>query len=225
MSGADRSKVLIAGGVALVAIVVIVFFVLRGRGGGERAAGGGAFTAETAAVEEGAAGTPAPGTVGEGEGAAEAGAEAGEEGAVGPARDVFMGRVEVATGPTEPSRPDPFQTFEPPPQPTPPELLVSMPAVGLTPGGLRPGGPSEVAAVGDRRVAGLVYNDEVYAILVDGEEEFIVKPGDVVDGIRITAIARDGLFLRDSEGQRWEVPLRGLGPGAGEARESVVAGR
>lgn len=221
MNAADRNKILIAGGVAVVAIAVILFFVLRGRGGREQAAGGGAFT-ETAGVEEGEAPPPTPGAAetvpAEGEGEGE------EAAAPAAAQDIFKHRVEISTGPAEPTRRTPFETFEPPPKPTPPELLVSMPAVALSPGGLRPGGPSEVARVGERRVAGLLFDDQAYAILEDGEETFIVKPGDVVDGIRITAIARDAIFLRDSEGQRWEVPLRGLGPGSSLSAEASVAG-
>jgi len=126
---------------------------------------------------------------------------------------VTLGVVAIGSGPVEPTRPDPFLTFEPPPRPTPPELLISLPPVALEPGGLRPGGPSDVPRVAGRRVAGLLFNDQAYAILEQEDETFIVKPGDVVDGIRITAIARDSIYLVDEDGQRWAVPLRGLGPG------------
>jgi len=68
-----------------------------------------------------------------------------------------------------------------------------------------------VTTIGRRRVAGVMFNERPWAILEEEDETFIVKPGDVVDGIRITAIARDSIFLLDSEGRRWQIPLRGLG--------------
>ena len=221
MSPADRNKILIAGGVALIAIIVIVFF-LRGRKP-SRGGGGGAFT-ETAQVE-GAGAPPAPGQPAPGQPAAAAPAGEGEAVAA-PEVSPMLGVIRVGSGPAEPSRPDPLLTFEPPPQPTPPELLVSLPAVTLQPGGLRPGGPSDVPRVSGRRVAGLLFDDQAYAILEEDEETFVVKPGDVVDGIRITAIARDSIFLVDSEGRRWQVPLRGLGPGTrgGAGARTSVSG-
>jgi hypothetical protein len=113
------------------------------------------------------------------------------------------------------TRDDPFITFEPEPQPTPPELIVNLPPVSLQDGGLRPAGIPEVAEIGHRRVAGLLFNDRAWAILEREGETFIVKPGDRIDGNLITAIARDSVFLIDDQGRRWQVPLRGVGPGAG----------
>jgi hypothetical protein len=142
-----------------------------------------------------------------------------DEGAPGapaaPAQYPSIGVVKMGIGPAEPTRIDPFVTFNPPIPPTPPELMVTLPPVGLVAGGLRPGGAVEVARIGNRRVAGLLFNDQAWAILEDEEgSTYIVKPGDVVEGIRITAISRDSIFLKDRDGKKWEVPLRGLGPGA-----------
>lgn len=208
MNLTDRNKILIAGGVAVVAILLVVFFVLRGRKPEESAGGAGAFT-QGEAVETVAAGEvpAAPGAAAP----AAAGGEAPAAAGAGPS----VGVVQMGIGPAEPTRPDPFLSFEPPPQPTPPELLVSLPPVGVVAGGLRPGGVTTAGPrVGNRRVAGLLFNDQAWAILEDEDgETFIVKPGDVVDGIRITALSRNSIFLMDRDGKRWEVPLRGLGPG------------
>ena len=208
MNLTDRNKILIAGGVAVVAILLVVFFVLRGRKPEESAGGAGAFTQGEAVETAGAGAAPAaPGAAAP----AAAGGEAPAAAGAGPS----VGVVQMGIGPAEPTRPDPFLSFEPPAQPTPPELLVSLPPVGVVAGGLRPGGVTTAGPrVGNRRVAGLLFNDQAWAILEDEDgETFIVKPGDVVDGIRITALSRNSIFLMDRDGMRWEVPLRGLGPG------------
>lgn len=212
MNLTDRNKMIIAGGVAVVAILLVAFFVLRGRGPEEPAGGAGAFTQGEAVEVATADGAPAaPGAVSPGE----AGGEVSGEAPTGPTVGPSVGVVQMGIGPSEPTRPDPFLSFEPPEPPTPPELLVSLPPVGVVAGGLRPGGiTTDGPRVGDRRVAGLLFNDQAWAILEDESgETFIVKPGDVVDGIRITALSRNSIFLMDRDGMRWEVPLRGLGPG------------
>jgi hypothetical protein len=217
MNLSDQQKKLIAGGIALIAILVIVFFVMRHRRRPPEAglaAGGFAQTGEEVAGGVGQAGGPAVGEGAAGAGAAGLGAGVAGEAAVAPAQYPSIGVVKMGIGPAEPTREDPFVTFNPPPQPIPQEVLYPLPAVGLVAGGLRPGGITEVARVGNRRVAGLLFDDQAWAILEDEQgDTYIVKPGDVVEGIRITAIARDAIFLKDREGNKWEVPLRGLGPG------------
>jgi len=225
MSSADRNKIFIAGGVALVAIIIIGFFLLRGRRGAEPEAGAG-FGAGGEEVVAEATGVPAVG-VAPAPGEAEPGVAGGEEGAVVVPAGPSIGLVQMNIGPSEPTREDPFLSFDPPPRPTPPELLVALPPVNIVPGGLRPGGITTVAGprIGNRRVAGLLFNDQAFAILEDEDgDAFVVKPGDVVDGIRITAIARNSIFLMDEDGKRWEVPLRGLGPSASmSGRSSTVS--
>ena len=222
MNLTDRNKILIAGGVAVVAILLVAFFVLRGRKPKESAGGAGAFT-QGEAVETAAAGE-APAAPGAAAPAA-AGGEAPAEGPAPITAGPSVGVVQMGIGPAEPTRADPFLSFEPPPQPTPPELLVSLPPVGIVAGGLRPGGVTTAGPrVGNRRVAGLLFNDQAWAILEDEDgETFIVKPGDVVDGIRITALSRNSIFLMDRDGMRWEVPLRGLGPGTAVSTASSTA--
>ena len=240
MNLTDRNKQLIAGGIALVAILLIAFFVLRPRRGGAEAgaAGGGGFAQGGQPAAGAPAGGPAaaPGAetaaapAGRGRAGGRAGAAGGAGGAEAPATPAqypSIGVVKMGIGPAEPTRVDPFVTFNPPPQPVPPELVVVLPAVGLVAGGLRPGGGAElVAKVGNRRVAGVVFNDQAWAILEDEDgTPYVVKPGDVIQGIRIIAISRDGLLLKDREGKKWEVPLRGLGPaGQAGAPETTASG-
>lgn len=239
----DQNKKLIAGGIALVAILLIVFFVVRGRRGRpEMAAAGGGFAqgGQQAAGGAGQAGGPAPGGAaptaaggaaggaggrrGGRAGGAAAGAAPGAEAVVAPAQYPSIGVVKMGIGPAEPTRVEPFVTFNPPPQPVPPELVVSLPPVGLVAGGLRPGGAVEVGKIGNRRVAGVLFNDQAWAILEDEDgTTYVVKPGDVVEGMRIIAIARDSIFLKDRDGKKWEVPLRGLRPGGQTAGAGTSA--
>ena len=225
MNLSDQQKKLIAGGIALVAILVIVFFVMRGRRRPPEfgaAAGGFAQTGQEVAGEGGQAGGPAVGAAGAGAGGPAA-AAAGEAPAA-PAQYPSIGVVKMGIGPAEPTREDPFVTFNPPPQPVPPELVVSLPPVGLVAGGLRPGGAVEVGKIGNRRVAGVLFNDQAWAILEDEDgTTYVVKPGDVVEGMRIIAIARDSIFLKDRDGKKWQVPLRGLGPGGQTAGAGTSA--
>jgi len=220
MSLPDRNKLLIAGGVVVVAILVLVFVLLRGRGAKEETAGaGGGFAVPTAAGAPGATGTAAapaapgaPGAAPAAGGAAPAAAGAGQAEAPTAGGAPLVGLVRMDLGSEALTRRDPFLTFEPPPQPTPPELIANLPPVNLQTGGLRPPG-IEASQIGRRRVAGVLFNDRAVAVLEKDNEYFVVKPGDVVDGIRVTAIAADGIFIEDADGIRWRVPLRFKGPG------------
>lgn len=213
MNPADRNKVLIIGGVAIVAIVVIVFFFMRGRKPAETADTGGGFGTEVAAVPAGGGEAPAGG------GAAAAGP--GEEVAPDLGQQ-WVGAIAMGRGGDEGTRSDAFLTFEPEIKPPPPEIQTPLPPTLSGP--IRPPQPTEVAMLGTRRVAGVKFNDRPWAILEEGRETFIVKPGDVVDGIRILAIARESVYVEDSDGNRWGVPLRGLGAGsAAEVRTPGVS--
>jgi len=211
MSTADRNKVIIAAAVVVVALVVIVF-MLRGRRRPQRAGPAGGFGAaeQAPAAPPGEAPAPPPGTT-----EAPAAPEAAEA-AVAEA-GLMMGAIRIGRGTEVRTRQDPLLTFDPPPQPVPPELVVNPPPVTLQPGGIRPRGIEvalgEEAAIGQSRVSGLLFDEGAYAILENAQgQAFVVKPGDVVEGNRITAIARDSIFLIDSEGERWQVRLRGKGP-------------
>lgn len=230
LGGRNKIIMIIAGAVIVVAVVVILFVMMKGRGSSEEgapAAGGfaqGAGQPTAAGGMTGGAQAPVPGQAAPGVpggGAAMAGEQPG--GAVAAAGAYpSVGVVKMGIGPAEPTRQDPFVTFNPPVTAPPPELLVSLPAVGLVPGGLRPGGGTGEAKIGNRRVAGLFFGDQAFAILEDeNRTTYVVKPGDVVNGIRITAISRDSIFLRDRDGKRWEVPLRGMNPGASGNVETI----
>jgi hypothetical protein len=222
LGGRNKIVVIAAGAIIVVALVVILFVMKGGKGAEEGAPASGGFAQGTGEAGAGGAGAPAsgmgaPGSPGGGAkrpigmGAA-AVAGTGAEAAGGGAYP-SVGVVKMGIGPTEPSRIDPFETFNPPVTAPPPEVMVSLPAVGLVQGGLRPGGLTGVAKVGSRRVAGLFFGDKVYAVLEDEDRKtYLVKPGDVVQGIRIIAISRDSIFIRDRDGNRWEVPLRGMEP-------------
>jgi len=213
MNPADRNKILIIGGVAVVAIAVIVFFFMRSRKPAQTADTGGGFGAQVAAVPAGGVGAPAGGGLEGADGAAEAPVEMAQQ---------WVGAIAMGRGGDEPSRSDSFLTFEPKIEPPPPELQTPLP---LTLGGpIRPPQPTEIAMLGTRRVAGVKFNERPWAILEEGNETFIVKPGDVVDGLRILAIARQSVYVEDSEGNRWGVPLRGRGTGsAAEVRTPGVS--
>jgi len=209
MNLTDQQKKLAAGAIALIAVLVIVFVLMRGRRRAPEAGAAGAGFAGGGQEVAAPAGGPAAGGVG-------AAAPGAVEAPAAPAQYPSIGVVKMGIGPAEPTRQEAFVTFNPPIPPIAPEVLYPLPAVSLVAGGLRPGGIAEtVARVGNRRVAGLLFDDQAYAILEDEEgNTYVVKPGDVVEGIRITAIARDSIFVRDREGKKWEVPLRGLGLGA-----------
>jgi hypothetical protein len=223
MNLADRNKIIIgAVAIVVVAIVAAVFLSRRGRGRGAAPADTAADTTTTAAQPAGTEAAPgaesATGETVEGQPTSAAGEEAA---AAVVAQAPALGLVRMGIGSAEPSRPDPMLTFEPPPQPTPPELKISLPPTTLYPGGIRPQ-PSDEPRIAGRRVAGVLFNDQAWGILEDEQGSFIVKPGDVVDGVRITAIARDAILIVDEDGKRWSVSLRGLGPSARTAASSTT---
>ena len=202
MNPADRNKVLIIGGIAVVAIAVIVFFFVRGRKTAGPADTAGGF-GTVAAVPAGGGGAPVGGGPAGAAGEGEAAPELGQQ---------WVGVIAMGRGGDEGSSSDPFLTFEKKIPPPPPEADIPLPMVVSGP--IRPVQPTEMAVLGTRRVAGVKFNERPWAILEEGNETFIVKPGDVVDGLRILAIARQSIYVEDSEGNRWGVPLRGRGAGS-----------
>jgi hypothetical protein len=242
MSPADRKKYIIAAAVVVVAIVVVVF-VFRGRHKRPAAGAGGGFGAGAQAGRGGGyggyggyggqgaqAGAPAaPGQAGFGYGGGGPQQPAAVAATPAAGGAPMLGVIRIGRGSEVRTRVDPFLTFEPEPVPTPVELLVPLPAVTLQAGGLRPAGVQEVAvgeaAIAGRRVSGLLFDEGAYAILEAGPgQAFVVKPGDIVQGYRVTAISRDSIFVDDPEGKHWQVRLRGLGVGGAASTSSRVGG-
>jgi hypothetical protein len=226
MSPADRNKYLIAAGVVVVAIIIVVF-VFRGRRKAPTGTAAGGFGAGTGLAGPAAPGAPgqalpAPGGLAAAQPVAVAALPAG-----GPP---MLGVIRIGRGSEVRTRIDPLLTFEPPPAPTPIELLVPVPAVTLQEGGLRPSGIQEVTVgegpeIARRRVSGLLFDEGAYAILDAGRgQASVVKPGDIVQGNRIIAISRDSVFVEDPEGKRWQVRLRGLGVGGAATSAARVGG-
>jgi len=220
LSQVDRKKLVIAAGVVVVAVVVLWFVVRGGKRQGPRGGQAGAGAFAPAGQTAGGAQTeaaPAPGAAAQ-QPAAAAQAEAAPVTVVA-AGPGMLGPIRTGIGSEVRTRPDPFLTFQAPPSPPQPELVVNPPPVNLVAGGIRPVPLTEIAIqpgtdIGRNRVAGLMFDEGAYAILdAGGGQTFVVKPGDIVQGNLITAIARDSIYLVDAEGKRWQVQLRGLGPG------------
>ncbi len=224
LSQIDRKKLMIAAGVVVAALIVLVIVLKGGKRQGAQGGPGGAFTGGGQAaggVATAQGGAPAaPGTQ----------QQAGAEKKPAAPSGTMLGAVRLGAGSDVVTRPDPLITFDAPPVPTPPELLVNPPPVALVPGGLRPVVPPEISGsesvqIGRYRVAGVMFNKGAFAILEAAPgQTFVVKPGDVVEGNMITAIARDSIYLVDSQGRRWRVELRGSGPGGAAVSEGGAAG-
>jgi hypothetical protein len=74
-----------------------------------------------------------------------------------------------------------------------------------------------------RRAAGVLWNNEVYGLLQIGQETYIVRPGDIVEGYRVTAITRDAIVLYSPDLRREiQLPLQGPGSRVPEEYGPVV---
>lgn len=232
MNFADKKTIMIAGGVAAVAVILLLVFVVGGRKGHRGAnagAGMGAGRAGRGAQTGQTAGTPTPGRLGAtrtGAGAeTPAGggappAAGGEQAAAGPS---LFGSVATKSGHMAAlTRVDPLINFEAPPPQITPEERTPLPSVTVVAGGLRVTEPSGITeTIADRRVAGVKFNGGAWAILVSDRDSFVVKPGDVIEGTKIAAISRDSIYIVDPDGEPWQVPLRGAGPGGGASAATV----
>jgi hypothetical protein len=240
----DRKQLMIAGGVAAVALIALLFVVMRGKKSPGAAGSGMGAMRGGRAVQTSAPG--APGTpnaaMGGGQGAGGAGLRGGVGGAAAAAPGglggatgeggaeglqtaqlPMLGVIRLGSGETSvTTRPDPMLTFIPPPPPILPEQRVVLPVVQTYQGGIRPAGVAggtQTQEVAQRRVAGIKFNGGAWAILERDGESFVVKPGDIVEGTKVLSISRDQIMVVDSDGQRWQVPLRGAWPTTGGATQ------
>lgn len=206
MSPEDKKRLMIAGALFLVAGIVLFLVIPKKRSAPPRAA-------EMPAGEPGAPGVPGPPPPGGMPG--EMGAR-GVPGEVAPGGEAKPAPTQVVKRPMLPYRPDPFVVPRPPRPirrkptgPPPPPRFFTVPPVVAS----RVIGPEVSEVTGPpRRMAGVLWNDRVWAILESGEaqeaESFIVKPGDIVEGGRVQIITRDKLVLSGEGKKPRDVYLR-----------------
>ena len=220
MSAKDKQRLAIAVGLVIVVAAALYLLLFRPR------------AAPTASVGSESGGTPFGAVATQPRGAAAPQPPA----APGPPAPA----VAQAPAPPQPgpSRPDPFAPLFPPtppekqrrPPPPPPPLAVEV--VGIPPVMVEALPPirrplGAVGGVSQRRVAGVLWNDRVWAIIESEKITAVVQPGDVVDGNTVQAISPQGLILTSKGGKETEVPLRsrGQGPAPGSVPVGAPAGR
>jgi len=242
MTEQRKKQLMIAGALVAVVALVLVFVVFRSRGGEEvatpPAATGGAE------LPSAAGGTPAGGpTYATAAGAGPAAMPGAGGGAS--ATDIGIMKPPLNARPRVAPRRDPFQAFPLPPDwlrliermrrvnEPPPIYQWGLPAVAVKTtyvSGLStatPGLPYAVAT-GTRRMAGILWDGRVWAILeTDDGQSRVVKPGDVLDdGSRVAAISRDSMVVAQA-GQRQTVGMKGkpapAAPAGGTAATNVSA--
>ena len=224
MSAKDKQRLGIA--VGLVVIVTAALYLLVFRGKPEEQT---EVAARPAAGEEAADRSERPGAGGRPSGVAARGAvPAGDADAQEPGAP-----VEPKVTP-DPYRVDPFQRLiEPPPpprQPPPPPPPAAVVQVGIPP--VMMGALPEVLIAREgpyRRTAGVLWNNQVWAIIETEKTTAVVQPGDVVEGNTVRAISPQGLILAIQGGEEVDVELAGRGaasrPRAAPAGMSTPPGR
>jgi len=227
MNFGDKKTLLIAGGIAAVAVIVLLAVLLLGgkkqpaetptptSPEAKTTAASSTAGPNAAAPTPGQPGTPTPTGAPGAPGAAQAGAPGAP--AAPAAKGVPWASIRLGSGEMSAlTRPDPLVYLQPPPMPIPPEQLIPIPTVNLQLGGLRPAGAEQagvITTIANRRVAGVKFDGGAWAILESESDDFIVKPGDDVNGTKIISISRDAILITDPQGQPWIVPLRAAGPG------------
>ena len=220
MSAKDKQRLAIAVGLVIVVAAALYLLLFRPRAEPTASVGsesGGTPFGAAAIKPQGAAAPQPPAAPGP------------------PAPAAAQAPPEVQPGP---SRSDPFALLFPPPPPKretpppPPPPPLAVVVVGIPPVMVealppirRPAGL--LAGVPQRRVAGVLWNDRVWAIIESEKITAVVQPGDVVDGNTVQAISPQGMILTSKSGKETEVPLRGRGQGAapGSVPVGAPAGR
>jgi hypothetical protein len=210
----QKKKYIALGAGLLVLLFIVWFFFMRGSGGSEGSStsgmgssGPGMFGTPGAAPQPaGPSGGPAAGP---GAGATHApGALAGTAVAAIPtSKDSFYSQANK-----DPIRSDPFE-----PQPLPPGWWKNQPPpthydpvlpVALIGTDIRIHPTDNHQTV--RRVAGIMWDGQAYALLQLDDQMYVVRPGDTVGGYHIDAITRDSVVISNKEvGGEIQVLLEG----------------
>lgn len=142
-------------------------------------------------------------------------------GATGGAAPATGGAQVAAATPKDttppPHRPDPFKPWWDATPPPPPVLSLIQPVRLAIPDSGRPEiQPNiEIQEVPNRRVAGILSGDGVYALVEGGPEgPQVVKPGDMLGEYRVASIDDDSVLLRRQVGRQTftqRVPLTDVG--------------
>jgi hypothetical protein len=112
--------------------------------------------------------------------------------------------VPVASGPPPPHRADPFQPWWDN-KPKPPKVLelISPIRVAITNTSAPILQPNiEIQEVPNRRVAGILSGNGVYALIEGPDGQAVVKPGDTLDEYRVASIDADSVTLRRKVGNQ-----------------------
>jgi hypothetical protein len=217
MSAKDKQRLAIAIGLAVVVAAALYFLVFRkpkeeagvAQAPASSTQGTGGLATAPAGKAGGAAGAKAP--------AGALGSKAAVAAAFAAALAAKAQPAAVAVQPQEPSRADPFAPlirpprWVPPPPPPPPAAVIQVGMPPVMTGAL----PLEatIMARGQRRTAGVLWNDRVLAIIETEKTTAVVQPGDTVDGETIRSISPEGVVLAVKGGQEVDVPLQAAEPG------------
>jgi hypothetical protein len=217
MNFGDKKTVLIAGiAGAVIVIALAVIFLMQRKPATTAAQGGQGGTATGAGTAAGGAQVAGGGGAPAGAGGTQlAAAVPGQTLGAAPATVNLLGAVNKGSGEmTARTRPDPLINIEPPPPKLTPEDRYLPPAVYTVEGGLRPAGAEigTTETIANHRVAGIKFGGGAWAILEKDGRTRVVKPGDVVQGTKVTAIGRNSVFVVDAEGRKWQVPLKAADP-------------
>lgn len=154
-------------------------------------------------------------------------------GAAGGGTETASAAPAIKTPPAD-HRNDPFAPWWPAPPPPPAITMVDPIRIAT----LRsyegpPPEPVEINVVPNRRVAGILTGNGVYALIDGGgQDQQVVKPGDTIDGYRVDRITSDSVTLKRTVGTRTYtqvVPLSDVGSaprmmGGGMMRGGIPSG-
>jgi hypothetical protein len=203
--------------VVLAVAALLVWMMLRSRG---TASTGLSPAGPVVPAQPGAVGTGGPG------GPVGTGASPAGEGGPLPPEGSTVGAVpspaaapapageatQVALANPLPSRADPFQRVEGHKSVTRlslPRVMVRKREAEFLPAEAT---EERQVATTEKRMAGIVWDGGIAAILVDEDKSYVVRPGDVIGNMKVVAIRRNSLTLRIGSERLEEVFLRPAAP-------------